>query len=298
MAASSSHHVSSSLKPKVFHAALVKFLRAWFDNRWLCWGVGPMLALLFGTLLPAAALEFAISKKWLMQKGIEYQKDGGQTRAEMISKTREIVPFRKQLTGAFWTVLGPPAGLNILLMGWLFPKIMGHPKRLLPDVKSFLASFLGMYLISDLGLYWGHRVQHEVPWLWENCHKVHHTLETPTPMGTMYIDHTDAMLQVGLPMMAAVCLVRPHPVTFYALVWAGNLEHILNHCGLDDKTCTNILSWRWLPLRGSISHHDYHHKFCGRAGNVRNFGEGLWLWDWMFGTLAKAKVRAHSAAIP
>merc|ERR1712070_93213 len=103
------------------------------------------------------------------------------------------------------------------------------------------------------------------------------------------------MLQVGLPMLAAVAMVRPHPITFYALVCVGNFEHVLNHCGFDDEL-TNILSLRWLPFRGSIAHHDYHHKFCGRSGQVRNLGEGLWLWDWMFGTLAVRNVRARHVA--
>lgn len=270
-------------------AVLMNLLRVWLRNDWLCWGVGPMLALILGTLVPATVLEYVISKQWLKGKAIEYQKDGGRSRAEMISKTRGVVSFRKQLTGALWTVLGPPSLQNIVLMRMLFPKIMGQQRRLFPDFKSFVAGFVGMYLISDFGLYWGHRVQHEIPWLWHNCHKVHHSLETPTPMGTMYINPVDAMLQVGLPFLAAAIVVRPHPITFYALVWAGNLEHVLNHSGLND-TMINILTWRWLPLRGSIVHHDYHHKFCGRAGDVRNFGEGLWLWDWMFGTMAKGKV--------
>ena len=47
------------------------------------------------------------------------------------------------------------------------------------------------------GLYWGHRIQHEIPALWK-LHAMHHGLETPTPMGTIFIDPIDATLQVRL----------------------------------------------------------------------------------------------------
>lgn len=41
-------------------------------------------------------------------------------------------------------------------------------------------------LLADFGLYWGHRVQHEFDALWR-VHRVHHSIDTPTPYSTMYV---------------------------------------------------------------------------------------------------------------
>jgi sterol desaturase/sphingolipid hydroxylase (fatty acid hydroxylase superfamily) len=41
----------------------------------------------------------------------------------------------------------------------------------------------------------GHRVQHESKFLWR-LHSKHHAIDTPSPFSTLFIDPTDAALQV------------------------------------------------------------------------------------------------------
>lgn len=64
-----------------------------------------------------------------------------------------------------------------LFTNWAFPH------------AQFIMQFVLLALVADFGLYWGHRIQHESSWLWENCHYRHHQLDTPTPIGTPSLSH-------------------------------------------------------------------------------------------------------------
>lgn len=128
------------------------------------------------------------------------------------------------------------------------------------DWTVAVISFIKLQLIGDFFLYWGHRIQHEIPFLWEHCHKVHHSLDSPTPVGTLYIDAIDATLQGGLPMMLAILLVRPDLFTMYLYIALRVGENAFNHSGIDNPII-NIITLKFLPLRASIAHHDSHHKF-------------------------------------
>lgn len=268
-------------------------LLLWQRNRWLCWGVGPVVAAWAGTFPTIGLLELARVRGWLPRAAaIEYAKDKGQSRDEVVKAMHTKVTFRQQLHGAICTMLGPNVFLNGLLSAVLMPlRIKLSASDPLPSIKEFSITFAIMYVIGDLGLYWGHRIQHEIDFLWKRCHSVHHSVDAPTPMTTLYIDSTDATLQAGLPIILAAFAVQPHPVTFYAYVAARTAENVLNHCGTD-YWLINWLTLKILPFRAGIDHHDYHHKFSGHAGIVKNLGESFWIWDWMFGTLANtSKVR-------
>ena len=139
------------------------------------------------------------------------------------------------------------------------PYIIGRDATLLTPLPSYLAmaaSFVGMQLVGDFGLYWGHRIQHTVPRLWE-LHRIHHRLETPTPMSTIFIHPVDATLQGGLPILLAAAAIRPHPILFYLYVWLRVAENVVNHSGLDGSFIVSLLTLKFLPFRASIAHHDY-----------------------------------------
>ncbi|CAJ1344549.1 unnamed protein product [Effrenium voratum] len=253
-----------------------EFAATWLANRWLCWGAGGGLAVLLGTVVPMCLLELAIAKKWFPKESmVEYSTDGTRSREELIERTQRKVPFKQQLLRTIWT-LGPVAWMNVLAMSVLMPKIVRKPTA--PGIAPLVA----MYVLADLGLYWFHRVQHEVEFLWR-FHQLHHELETPTPVGTSYIDPVDATLQVGLPLVLSSAVVQPHPLVFYATVALRTMENVMNHSGVDDPIL-NLITLKCLPLRASPRHHDRHHKYCNHL-KARNYGEGFWIWDWIFGTL-------------
>jgi len=148
-----------------------------------------------------------------------------------------------------------------------------------------------MVLLNDLALYFGHRVQHESEFLWKHCHSKHHTITTPSPVSTVYIDPIDATLQGGLPIVFACIIVKPAALTFYAFVMQRVAENCFNHSGLD-SSLADLLFLKSLPGRASVGHHDAHHRFSNYNRNAKNYGEAFWVWDWAFGTLSNtAKLR-------
>ena len=50
--------------------------------------------------------------------------------------------------------------------------------KLLAGLPTLVAAFL-FWILSDLFLYWVHRAQHAIPWLWR-LHSIHHTAESLT----------------------------------------------------------------------------------------------------------------------
>jgi sterol desaturase/sphingolipid hydroxylase (fatty acid hydroxylase superfamily) len=187
--------------------------------------------------------------------------------------------------GSVMTLSGRPAILAGGISAFALSRMIGMDWNPL-STWTLICQVVAMEVIGDLGLYLGHRIQHEIPFLWK-FHSVHHTVETPTPLGAVYIDPLDAILQASLPILAAMAAVRPHPVAAYVYIAWRIGGNIANHSGLDSCWWLNLLflKYQWLG-RAKASHHDSHHKYGGRAGNVMNLGEGFWVWDWAFGTLS------------
>ena len=266
----------------------------WISNPWYCWGVGGYLASAVGYFLFSLLLEMLISIPLGQQYIITY----GKSREVEREQTRAKVSFRTQLTGAAWEMLGPPGVLNAAVAAVLLPWLVNPAEEALPSLSSLLAGWGVMVIVNDFTLYWGHRVQHESDFLWERCHSVHHTIGSPTPVSTVYIDPIDMTLQGGIPILTACAAAAMagwlHPVTFYVFVCARVGENVYNHSGLD---CwwTDILSLKCLPGRASVAHHDAHHRFSNYARNAKNYGESFWVWDWAFGTLSNARRRPNRA---
>lgn len=101
-----------------------------------------------------------------------------------------------------------------------------------PSALAGAAQMLAFALASDLGLYLGHRAMHESDALWR-VHRVHHAIDTPTPMSTIYIHGLDVTLQAGLPLAFASVLVRPAPAVLYASFALHVAENAVNHLGVD-----------------------------------------------------------------
>jgi len=263
------------------------FLTLYLSNPWYCYGIGPVLFAAFGFLVPWAFLVF-LEKAGLTsidEQGYTYTSKT-ESRTQDIAKSRSTYDYSTQLIGSLKTVLGPGALLNVCLSALLLPYLFHTPLDqlpLLPSLKAFIVHFILAHVINDFFLYWGHRIQHENKWLWENFHSVHHRIATPTAVSTAYIDPIDMTLQSSLPTLLAMVLTQSHPVTFAIFAFSRVAENTFNHCGLD-STLINVVSLKFLPFRAAIKHHDEHHKFSGYSGNAKNYGEGFWIWDSMFGT--------------
>ena len=265
------------------HARMLAVVSDWR----LAWGVVPVLAFVISFIVTCAAAELAIRLPATRSSLIAY--GGGATRPAKLAQTQAKpgVDLGAQLRSALAIMFGPGALLNGAICALLLRAIVAPPTTATPAALAFFCDLLVMSVVGDFALYWGHRVQHEVPFLWERFHALHHELETPSPIGTLFIHPVDASLQGGLSLMLAAAVAQPHPVTFWAFVWLRVTENVLNHSGLRGGII-DVLTLKCLPLRAKVAHHDAHHKYGARnAKHAKNFGETFWVWDWAFGTLAK-----------
>lgn len=271
----------------------------WLSSPWLTWGLGPLLAFNLSFWLSVALLEWLISQPWATQYLLVYTANS--SRSDNLQNTRTKFSWWTQAKGSMGVTFGPTSIINAVIGVFLLPWIItSDSSSSLPEVtvKSFLVSIVLLELVGDLFLYLGHRLQHEVPFLWKNFHSFHHQIDTPSPISTLYIDTTDATLQGGLPIIfAAIAHARIlgplHPFVFYLYIVFRIGENVVNHSGLN---CwwLDMLTLKCLPGRASIAHHDSHHRFSSYGANAKNYGENFWIWDWAFGTLAKRNIYTSS----
>lgn len=259
----------------------------WLENPGLTWALGPVTVYILAYSSSAIAMEYLITTSWAEDKLIAQTK--GISRREAIKKTREKVPVKQQLKNILSQLVGPTAIFNAGLaykMATTFIPQVKYP--LLPSsLPTAALQFVAMELVGDFFLYWGHRIQHDIPFFWENFHSLHHTLDTPTPIGTIYIHPVDATLQGALPLLFALLAIRPHPLIAYLYIFSRISENVFHHSGLDSGLL-NLLYLKFLPGRACVAHHDAHHKFSNYARNAKNYGENFWIWDYIFGTLRKS----------
>lgn len=251
---------------------------------WVLWGVYPLLAACLGYYGVCIILEALLQTHWA-QKRLLPRKGG---RWAAVERDREAIPVKEQIVSATWNLLGPTGLLNAGLSTILLPMITGwraDEPTPIPSHGIMIAHLIVLEILGDLGLYWGHRIQHESDFLWRKFHSKHHRIGTPTPWSTIYIDTTDATLQAGLPVIAAAAVVRPHPITFSVYVFLRIAENVVNHSGLD-ATVIDVVTLKCIPGRARIAHHDAHHQYSNYGARAKNFGENFWVWDWLFGTYA------------
>lgn len=259
---------------------LLQYYRYWMNNDILCWGVGAVLSAQIGFWVTALAMEWLCNQPWTAKWTITYNRTA---RADRLGKTQERIPFQTQVAKVVWESFGP----NFLLNGvasYFLLSLIDTPRLELPSVSSAITSFTLLHFIGDFFLYWGHRIQHEIPLLWK-LHSFHHQVDTPSPISTIYIDSIDATLQGGLPLLFSALIIQPHPLIMYWYIITRVAENCLNHSGLE-YPLLNWLYFKVVPGRATVSHHDSHHMFSGKGNgrNAKNYAEFFWIWDYVFGT--------------
>ena len=210
---------------------MMPLLKLYHSTPIIAYGIGPVISAAFGFLFSwiiCSCLQqtgmSTIEKDGILYSFLYSSKGGGtkqykqseQRRLE-INKTESKVSWSSQLRTSLWTVLGPGALFNACLSAMLLPNlfIISLPNLpLYPTFINFIITFSLCHVIGDLGLYLGHRLQHENKYLWTHYHSKHHEIETPTTVSTAYIHPVDMTLQASLPMLFAVVLVQAHPITF------------------------------------------------------------------------------------
>ena len=233
------------------------------DHPLVAWGVLPFVSINVGYWTTVLLLELllrdpAVRKRLIPRRA--WALGGGR------EDVRREIPVAAQLRSAAWVMAGPPAIGNALISAFLMPAVAGAENPW-PTPARFAAHLVLLELVGDYGLYWGHRIQHMVPYLWKHCHSLHHRISTPTPASTVFIDShrrhaagraaADPRRRGGAAASA----------TFCAYVAVRIAENVCNHSGLDGAV-VDVVTLRFLPGRARIKHHDHHHQYSNRgAGN-------------------------------
>ena len=160
-----------------------------------------------------------------------------------------------------------------------------------PVWLAMLLATIVEVMCFELGYWFGHRILHEVPALWE-FHKVHHSAAvlTPTtggrvhPVDDVVMGNCNAVMTgFGLGAMSWLFGEAAHPYTImgvnaWFVIYVATFFHMRH---------TQI----WIAFTGpfghvmqSPAHHQIHHSDAPvHAGT--NLGYGMVFWDWVFGTL-------------
>ena len=160
-------------------------------------------------------------------------------------------------------------------------------QRLLPDaVPATLAALplwgkilLGL-LIGEVGTYWGHRLSHEIPWLWR-FHAVHHstsqmyflanTRTHPVDMVVTRLFGMTPLYLLGLAGPGAAGSAAP-----LALLLVGTIWGFFIHANL---------RWRFGPLEWLVATPAFHHWHHSKFEHInRNYASTLPVLDRVFGT--------------
>ena len=215
---------------------------------------------------------FALSLLFVPLERLFGQRHGGRSRTELLG----------DLGFYFLSSLLPAV---LLAMPLALVAVAGQ--RLLPDaVPATLAALplwgkilLG-WLIGEVGTYWGHRLSHEIPWLWR-FHAVHHstsqmyflanTRTHPVDMVVTRLFGMTPLYLLGLAGPGAAGSAAP-----LALLLVGTIWGFFIHANL---------RWRFGPLEWLVATPAFHHWHHSKFEHInRNYASTLPVLDRVFGT--------------
>ncbi len=163
-----------------------------------------------------------------------------------------------------WTLNYFGAYLTSIVPDSLQSKISGQP---------FVIQVIAVLFFSDILIYWGHRLQHKVDFLWR-FHKVHHSAEHLDWLAAHREHPLDSIYTIGL-------------INLPAFIMGFPLESIAGVIAFRGIWAIYIHSNVRLPigplriLIGAPELHHWHHDLDRRAGNYANISP---IMDVIFGT--------------
>ncbi len=140
-------------------------------------------------------------------------------------------------------------------------------------LQPFWLQTCEVILLSDILIYWGHRLQHRVDFLWR-FHKVHHTAEHMDWLAAHREHPIDTIYTMGLINLPAIVMGFPLQTIAGVIAFRG-IWAIYIHSNV--RLPFPALRW----LIGSPELHHWHHDRDRDAGNYANISP---LMDIIFGT--------------
>ena len=197
----------------------------------------------------------------------------------------------------FMPLLVIPLAISTVAAGhfayWILGLIVGHPTQAAtPAGPVTLVAFTVTMLIAyDLSYYLYHRMQHQIPILWE-LHKVHHSAQVMIGVTKDRVHPIDEIMNrwwdgvipglcYGIWMFFAL---DPVEVTVFGLN-VYMLRNVILMMDFVRHTHLKLSYGRHLSaVLLSPHYHQLHHSIAEKHWD-RNFGLTLSIWDRMFGTL-------------
>ncbi len=183
----------------------------------------------------------------------------------------------------WWTDLGFFLGQYLLFNAfvlWVLSGFAGWIDGIVPiAIRAVVAEqplwlqIVEIVLLSDLLIYWGHRLQHRVEFLWR-FHAIHHTAEHLDWLAAHREHPLDSIYTIGLINLPALILGFPMETLVGFIAFRG-IWAIYIHSNV--RLPIGPLRY----LIGSPQIHHWHHYRDRDAGNYANLSP---LMDLMFGT--------------
>lgn len=163
--------------------------------------------------------------------------------------------------------------LGLSYVGQWVDGIVPHSIRTAIASQPFALQVLEVIILSDFFVYWGHRLQHRVGFLWR-FHSVHHSSEHLDWLAAHREHPLDSIYTVGLINLPALILGFPIETLIGFITFRG-LWAIYIHSNV------RLPLGPFAKILGSPQIHHWHHDRDRDAGNYANLSP---LMDLLFGT--------------
>lgn len=144
-----------------------------------------------------------------------------------------------------------------------------------PEAWPLWAQALLGLAAAEFGMYWAHRLAHEVPLLWR-FHAVHHSVTRLWFVNTGRFHFVDTFWSILLSQPLLYLLGAPLDIFLWVSAVTAFVG-VMTHCNIETRT--GFLGY----LFNTPRLHRWHHSMNLEEGN-RNYGENLMIWDLVFGT--------------